>query len=298
MDAEVGSLALDALAASGTRSRSVDVTAPAVAGTYYYGACVDDVADESETANNCSEALSVVAVIEGAPDLVVVGISVDESTLEAGESFTLSAVARNQGHGASAATTLRYYRSDDTVVSTADTEVGTDNVGALAAGGDSALSIDLDAPAELGTVYYGACVDAVSGESAEDNNCSVTVAVTVHTYCRVGDVVAPGGSCGIYGTDHTFDVDSDGQGCLRAGFTFCSGGSIRLAIGNADVRRQPTRRHELGDRGDRSCAAGLASPLSFCPIEPDSAPHGGAAHGISQLHTIDQSRKNKKIKLS
>ena len=231
VDAEVGSLALDALAASGTRSRSVDVTAPAVAGTYYYGACVDDVADESETANNCSEALSVVAVIEGAPDLVVVGISVDESTLEAGESFTLSAVARNQGHGASAATTLRYYRSDDTVVSTADTEVGTDNVGALAAGGDSALSIDLDAPAELGTVYYGACVDAVSGESAEDNNCSVTVAVTVHTYCRVGDVVAPGGSCGIYGTDHTFDVDSDGQGCLRAGFTFCSGGSISLRSG-------------------------------------------------------------------
>ena len=230
-DAEVGSLALDALAASGTRSRSVDVTAPAVAGTYYYGACVDDVADESETANNCSEALSVVAVIEGAPDLVVERISVDESTLDVGESFTLSAVARNQGHGVSAATTLRYYRSDDTVVSTADTEVGTDNVGVLAAGNDSALSIDLDAPTEPSTVYYGACVDAVSGESAEDNNCSATVTVTVHTYCRAGNVVAPGGSCRIYGTDHTFNVESDGQGCLRAGFTLCSGGSIDLQSG-------------------------------------------------------------------
>ena len=225
LDAEVGSLALDALAASGTRSRSVDVTAPAVAGTYYYGACVDDVADESETANNCSQAVSV-AVIEGAPDLVVEGISVDESTLDAGESFTLSAVARNRGYGAAAATTVRYYRSDDTRVSTADAEVGTDNLGALAAGGDSALSIDLNAPTEPGTVYYGACVDAVSGESAEDNNCSAAVAVTVHSYCRAGDVVAPGGSCGIYGTDHTFDVESDGQGCLRAGFTLCSGGSI------------------------------------------------------------------------
>ena len=177
-DAEVGSLALDALAAYGTRSRAVDVTAPAVAGTYYYGACVDDVADESETANNCSQAVSV-EVIEGAPDLVVEGISVDESTLDAGESFTLNAVARNRGHGAAAATTVRYYRSDDTGVSTADTEVGTDNVGALAAGNDSALSIDLDAPTDPGTVYYGACVDAVSGESAEDNNCSVAVAVTI-----------------------------------------------------------------------------------------------------------------------
>ena len=177
-DAEVGSLALDALAAYGTRSRSVDVTAPAVAGTYYYGACVDDVADESETANNCSQAVSL-AVTEGAPDLVVEGISVDKSTLDAGESFTLNAVVRNRGHSTAAATTLRYYRSEDTVVSTADTEVGTDDVGTIATGDDSALSIDLDAPTEPGTVYYGACVDAVSRESAEDNNCSVAVAVTI-----------------------------------------------------------------------------------------------------------------------
>ena len=234
-DSEVGSLALDALAASGTRSRSVDVTAPSVAGTYYYGACVDDVANESETENNCSEAVSV-TVTEGAPDLVVEGISVDEPTLEVGESFTLSAVARNRGHGPSVATTLRYYRSDDTTVSTADAEVGADDLGALAAANDSALSIDLDAPTEPGTVYYGACVDAVSGESDADNNCSAAVAVTVRgaagdAYCRTGGVVEPGGSCGIYGTDHTFDVDSGGQGCLRAGFTFCSGGSISLRSG-------------------------------------------------------------------
>ena len=131
------------------------------------------------------------------------------------------------------ATTVRYYRSDDTRFSAADTEVGTDNLGALAAGGDSALSIDLDAPAEPGTVYYGACVDAVSGESDAHNNCSAAVAVTVRgaagdSYCRAGGVVAPGGSCGIYGTDHTFDVDANGQGCLRAPFTLCAQGRIGL----------------------------------------------------------------------
>ena len=226
-DVEVGSLALDVLAAYGTRSRTVDVTAPVVAGTYYYGACVDDVADESETANNCSQAVSL-AVTEGAPDLVVEGISVDKSTLDVGESFTLNAVVRNRGHSTAAATTLRYYRSEDTLVSTADTQVGTNNVGALAAGGDSALSIGLNAPVEPGTAYYGACIDAVSRESAEDNNCSDTVAVTVQSYCRDGRVVAPGGRCLIYGTDHTFDVESDGQGCLRTGFTLCSEGSIDL----------------------------------------------------------------------
>ena len=232
LDVEVGSLALDALAAAGTRSRSVDVTAPAAARVYYYGACVDDVADESETKNNCSQAVSV-TVTQGAPDLVVEGISVDESTLDAGASFTLSGVARNRGYGTAAATTVRYYRSDDTRVSAADLEVGTDNLGALAAGNHSVLSIDLDAPAEPGTVYYGACVDAVSGEAAADNNCSAAVAVTVQgtagdSYCRAGGVVAPGGSCGIYGTDHTFDVDANGQGCLRAAFTLCAGGRISL----------------------------------------------------------------------
>ena len=208
------------------------MTAPAAARVYYYGACVDDVADESETKNNCSQAVSV-TVTQGAPDLVVEGISVDESTLDAGASFTLSGVARNRGYGTAAATTVRYYRSDDTRVSAADLEVGTDNLGALAAGNHSVLSIDLDAPAEPGTVYYGACVDAVSGEAAADNNCSAAVAVTVQgtagdSYCRAGGVVAPGGSCGIYGTDHTFDVDANGQGCLRAAFTLCAGGRISL----------------------------------------------------------------------
>ena len=231
-DSEVGAVALDALAASGTRSRSVDVTAPSVAGRYYYGACVDDVTNESETDNNCSEAVSVTVTV-GAPDLVMEAISVDESTLVAGESFTLSAVVRNRGYGTSAVTTLRYYRSDDTAISTADAEVGTDNLGALATGNDSALSIDLDAPTEPGTVYYGACVDAVSGESDADNNCSGAVAVTVRgaagdSYCRAGGMVAPGGSCGIYDTDHTFDVDANGQGCLRAGFTLCGEGRIVL----------------------------------------------------------------------
>ena len=58
-DSEVDSLTLGALAASATRTWSVEATAPSVAGTYWYGACVSDVDDESDTENNCSEAVSV-----------------------------------------------------------------------------------------------------------------------------------------------------------------------------------------------------------------------------------------------
>ena len=180
-DTEVGTDEVAALAASGSSSESVDVTASATAGTYYYGACVDAVADESDTTNNCSSSVRV-TVREpepGEPDLVVAAPSVSDSGPTAGATFTLSATVRNAGDGASAATTLRYYRSPDATITTSDTEVGTDEVATLAASGSSSESVDVTAPATAGTYYYGACVDAVTDESDITNNCSSSVQVTV-----------------------------------------------------------------------------------------------------------------------
>ena len=85
----------------------------------------------------------------------------------------------NDGDEASAATTLRYYRSTGAVITTSDTEVGTDEVGALAASGTSDESVSLTATLPARTYYYGACVDAVTGESDTTNNCSSSVQVTV-----------------------------------------------------------------------------------------------------------------------
>ena len=178
-DTEVGTDAVSALAASGTSDESIDLTAPSSSGTYYYGACVDDVTGESDTSNNCSSAVTVAVGVPPAPDLVVGLPSVSNSSPVTGASFTLSATVRNQGSGPSAATTLRYYRSTDAMISGTDTEVGTDAVGALAASGTSDESIGLTAPASVGTYYYGACVDAVTGESDTSNNCSSAVTVTV-----------------------------------------------------------------------------------------------------------------------
>ena len=112
-------------------------------------------------------------------DLVVTSVSASDDTLEFGQSFDLTATVRNAGTGASTATTLRFYRSTDTTISTGDTEVGTDAVDALAAAGASDESISLTAPSTAGTYYYGACVDPVSGESNSRNNCSTAVRVTV-----------------------------------------------------------------------------------------------------------------------
>lgn len=138
------------------------------------------------------------------PDLIVEPPSVDDNTLTTGQSFTLSATVRNRGKASATATTLRYYRSSNSTISTNDTEVGTDGVSGLSPGGTSAESISLNAPSDAGTYYYGACVDGVSGESNTDNNCSTAAEVAVSSgstggsdlgACRVGLVVRPNQSC-------------------------------------------------------------------------------------------------------
>ena len=178
----MGTDAVGGLAASATSSESISLTAPSTAGTYYYGACVDAVTDESNTANNCAAGVQVTVpepTPTTAPDLVVDAPTVNDSSPATGAPFTLSATVRNAGDGASAATTLRYYRSTDRTITTSDTSVGTDAVGGLAASATSSESISLTAPSTAGTYYYGACVDAVTDESNTANNCAVAVTVTV-----------------------------------------------------------------------------------------------------------------------
>ena len=216
-DTEVGTDAVGALGASGTSSGSVDLTAASTAGTYYYGACVDAVTDESDTTNNCSASVQVDVAAPQHPDLTVGLPSVDDASPETGGSFALSATVSNDGDGESAATTLRYYRSTDATITTSDTEVGTDAVGALGASGISSGSVDLTAASTAGMYYYGACVDAVTDESDTTNNCSASVQVDVaapqHPDLTVGspsvDDASPetGGSFALSAT-----VSNDGDG--------------------------------------------------------------------------------------
>ena len=113
------------------------------------------------------------------PDLVVDAASVSDDSPVAGGAFTFSATVRNAGDTDSPVTTLRYYRSTDATISTDDSEEGNDAVGALAASASSRESVELTAPSTPGTYYYGACVDAVSGEADTTNNCSTAVQVDV-----------------------------------------------------------------------------------------------------------------------
>ena len=189
-DTQEGTDGVDALSASGSGGESATLTAPSEPGTYYYGACVDAVPGESDTANNCSAAVAArVSAAVVRPDLVVVSPSVSDSQPEAGMAFTLTATVRNAGDSTSASTTLRYYRSTNATISVSDAQVGTDAVVPLAASGSSAESATLNAPSEPGAYYYGACVDAVTDESDTTNNCSSAVGVTVPEPPRHPDLV-------------------------------------------------------------------------------------------------------------
>jgi hypothetical protein len=86
---------------------------------------------------------------------------------------------KNVGGGAAAATMLSYYRSDDATITTDDTPEGTVEIAALAADQSARESTELTAPTTFGTYYYGACVDAVTGETEQANNCSASVRITV-----------------------------------------------------------------------------------------------------------------------
>ena len=61
-DTEVGTDVVAELAVSASSDESVTLNAPTTAGTYYYGVCVDAVAEESDTMNNCSSSVAVTVV--------------------------------------------------------------------------------------------------------------------------------------------------------------------------------------------------------------------------------------------
>ena len=123
--------------------------------------------------------LALDIVVPDAPDLVAASPSANPPNPVPGQSFTLSVAIHNRGNAPAPPTTVRYYLSTDSTISTDDTEVGTNAVSGLAAPSSTFKLIRLTAPLNIGTYYYGACVQPVSGESDTQNNCSSASEVVV-----------------------------------------------------------------------------------------------------------------------
>ena len=179
-DDSQGTEMINALAAGASQMVSDDmITAPSMAGTYYYFACVAPVTDETDMSNDCSASPADVTVT--APDLTVVSISASSTSVTTSETLTLMATVMNAGGATDDTSTLTWYLSgDNDITTTADnTSEGTETVNALMMGDNQALTNNVTTPMTTGAWYYFACVAAVTDETDESNNCaSVEVTVT------------------------------------------------------------------------------------------------------------------------
>ena len=121
-DTTVGTDAIAGLAAAGSSSQSVDLTAPDASGTYYYGACVDAATDESDTTNNRSASVEV-TVPEPGPS-VNISAEDDKEWAQVGDKVDLTAsVMDEEGEEIAGATVS--WSSSNTNVATVDSSGST-----------------------------------------------------------------------------------------------------------------------------------------------------------------------------
>ena len=147
------------------------------AGDYFVGVIVDSayIIPETTDANNYAHWPITIPP----PDLTVTAPSVSDTTPTTTQTITGFATINNVGGAQSAATTLRYYRSTNSIISTGDTQVATDAQAIINPGGSVIRSEPFIFSATAGTYWYGACVDTVAGETVTNNQCSSAVQVTV-----------------------------------------------------------------------------------------------------------------------
>ncbi len=183
-DPDVGSEDVGDFVPGQPLNRSIKLNAPDQPGSYFYGACLDAVAGETDVANNCSLARQIDVIEDEVPediDLVVASVAADRLDPIVGETIQLTASVNNQGTTPSPDTTLRYLRSADAAISLQDEQVATAAIPVLAAGQSTSASASVVVPSQPGTFFFGACVDGLETESNPDNNCSGAVEVTVQS---------------------------------------------------------------------------------------------------------------------
>ena len=140
-DASVGTDDVGVLSASGTSEESISLTAPEIPATYYYGACVDAVTDESDTTNNCSGSVPVTVPEpdQRAPN-VEISAEDDKEWAPVGDTVDLSARVLDDEGEEVTGTTVRW-SSSNTAVATVDSS------GVMTAVGEGTVTLTATATA-------------------------------------------------------------------------------------------------------------------------------------------------------
>lgn len=156
------------------------VPVQATEGDWYVGCLVDDAnavveANEADNQMVATQLLRVTAL--PAPDLVPTDVSVDVSTVEAGQSIGVTDRVENLGVGEAGSFQVGIYLSQDATVTSGDVLCGVRSVVSLAPGEISFVSAPVTVPANTpgGEWYVGALADigGTQSESDEFNNGAV-----------------------------------------------------------------------------------------------------------------------------
>ncbi len=171
---------VNALYAGSSANESGYVYAPS-AGTYWIGACVNAVSNESNTSNNCSpgKQIRVIKRPELHPDMVVTFVKVNQTEIPKGGYFTVDTTVKNQGNANSTSTTAYYKVSSDQTITMSDQTLDTDGMGGQGIGATKSMSESMKAPTSVGRYWVGVCVQQVKKEIATNNNCSTSVEIKV-----------------------------------------------------------------------------------------------------------------------
>ena len=186
--ADITPATVRALAPRGTNghrsTHNISLLVPTTPGIHEYYVRVNPVPGDGAQRNS-----NIVRINTALADLTVGTPTVDKSTLAPGESFTLTAIVRNNGSASSSNATLQFYSSTDSTIDATDTPIGTPiSIGRILSGRDtsyagfidtSTQAITLNAPTTPGNHYYGAYVSGDFGDINTQNNYSAAVAITV-----------------------------------------------------------------------------------------------------------------------
>ena len=146
--------------------------------TYTFYAVLQDTAGNTSARSSKLE----IPTADSATPKADFTVAVETTTPSVVISTTVSLSARvtNSGTADAINTTLKWYRSLDATIDVGDATIDSVvTINALAAQATQEnITLNVTAPATPGTVYYGACVTAISGEADAANNCH-SVAITV-----------------------------------------------------------------------------------------------------------------------
>ena len=155
-------------------------------GIMYYGVCVNAVADEFHTNNNCSGAKKVSI---NNPDLYILAFDAQTNApyssfrnmaiIATGDNISLRTEVKNSSVGSEfMPTSLNYYRSFDNTISTSDTLVKTNSISDTNSSffHEKIYSTSISGHSS-GIMYYRVCVNTQIEEVNKNNNCSDGIAI-------------------------------------------------------------------------------------------------------------------------